>query len=333
MTRHRFGFLSACYRRTACFVTDFEKESGDKSPHSKKSTGCQAGHRHGSIVGLSCEMMCQTMTTLGRTTRCLSILMGVALLTVPMAAADEAAVTGKPTNQASKRNQGSAAVLTGRVVLANVYVSDLRSRWTRQARLEVRRRMAAAIDFISDQAARYDRRVTAIETNLSATYASEAPSDLTADPAWTQKVITAAGKRAPADFAHQLKVENQADHVLFVLHVNKPGNSHNLVFSAGIDRDYWAERVVCFSRLDNQWPTPAATYAHEIMHGFGAGELYFPFDETNARERLASRIFEDDVMFRVDYQLERLEIGAYTAYRVGWRDELEQQYRVFEDPK
>ena len=128
-----------------------------------------------------------------------------------------------------------------------------------------------------------------IEIDATAKYEGEVPSEITADPAWTQQAVTAAGKGSPNEFANHLKDEHDADHVLFVIHVNKPGRSYNLVLSAGISREYWGERVVCFTRFDNQWPTPAATYAHEILHGFGAGELYFPFDETDTRERLARR--------------------------------------------
>jgi hypothetical protein len=277
--------------------------------------------------------MDRTMTILIRPARHLSILLGIALLAVPAAAADPATPQGKPTNQASKRNNGSAAVLAGRVVLVNVHVSDPGSGWTRRSRRDVRRRMSAAVRFIKDQAARYDRQVTVIEVDLDSRYKAEVPSRLTADPDWTQQAITAAGKGAPRDLANQLKREHHADQVLLVLHINKPGQSYNLTFSDGVAADYWAERVVCFTRLDNDWPTPAAAYAHEILHGFGAGELYFPFDATDTRERLASRTFDDDVMYRVDYQLQRLEIGAYTAYRVGWRETLDQAYRVFEDPR
>jgi hypothetical protein len=35
MTRHRFGFLPVFCGQTTCFVTHFEKESGDESPLSK----------------------------------------------------------------------------------------------------------------------------------------------------------------------------------------------------------------------------------------------------------------------------------------------------------
>lgn len=273
------------------------------------------------------------MTILILPARHLSILMGVALLAALSAGAEPVALRDKLTNQASKRDNGSAAVLTGRVVLANIYVSDTRSGWTRRARRDVRRRMSSAVGFIKAQAVHYDRHVTVIEVDFDAKYEADVPTEMTADPAWTQKAIAAAGKGVASDCADHLKVEHDAEHVLFVLHVNKPGQSYNLAFSDGIDREYRAERVVCFTRLDNEWPAPAATYAHEILHGFGAGELYFPFDETDSRERVASRIFDDDVMFRVDYQLQRLEIGPYTAYRVGWCDTLDEKYRIFEDPK
>ena len=42
-------------------------------------------------------------------------------------------------------------------------------------------------------------------------------------------------------------------------------------------------------------------------------------------------LFPNDVMYRVDYDISRLSVGAYTAFRVGWLDNLPEAYRSFED--
>jgi hypothetical protein len=259
------------------------------------------------------------------------MLLGPLLPAAPTAASELAQMKGKPTNQASKRDNGSAAVLAGNVLLANIYVSDARSAWTSPDRREVRRRLAAAARFIADQAERYGRRVVFTQIDVDVAHKGEVSTSLAADPGWTQQVLANAGTGPTADLLGRLTERHGAEHVLFVLHVNKAGRSYNLTYSDGIHSEYWAERVVCFTRYDNQWPTTAASYVHEILHAFGAGELYFPFDVNNTREQLAGRVFSDDVMYRVDYQLRRLEIGDYTAYRIGWRDTLQQEYRVFED--
>ena len=89
--------------------------------------------------------------------------------------------------------------------------------------------------------------------------------------------------------------------------------------------------MICFSRYPDGRLTAAATYAHEILHVFGAGDLYFPYDGDGKRKAEARRLFPNDVMFRVDYKLDRLNVGPFTAYRIGWTQSLDPKLRVFED--
>jgi hypothetical protein len=118
---------------------------------------------------------------------------------------------------------------------------------------------------------------------------------------------------------------------LLCLHVHKPGLSYNLAHYDGVEDTYLAERMICFTRYPDGRPTAAATYAHEILHLFGAGDLYFPYDRASHRKEMARRYFPDDVMRRVDYDMSRLTVGPFTAFRVGWLYKLKPEYRVLED--
>jgi len=119
--------------------------------------------------------------------------------------------------------------------------------------------------------------------------------------------------------------------VVLIYHVNKLGTSYNLSFYRGVSPVWHAERLVLFTKYENDNPTAAATYVHEILHGFGAGELYFPFDSSERRKDAAKQIFPNDVMLRVDYDITTLDIGEYTAYRIGWIEELDDRFCIFED--
>ena len=88
--------------------------------------------------------------------------------------------------------------------------------------------------------------------------------------------------------------------------------------------------MVCFATYPDRRLTSAATYAHEILHLFGAGDLYFPYDDTLIRKDRAPRAFPNDVMYRVDYDLHQLDVGVFTAYRVGWRSILEPKFDSLE---
>jgi len=256
----------------------------------------------------------------------------IALASIAEASAQFDRAKGQKTNQASKRDNGSAAVLTGSVVLYNLFLSDEASSWPDKEKAKAQRKMKAAARFLRKRADRHGIELdVALATAEDVAYDRDIPTDLFADPTWTERAIKKSAGGGANELVARLKQRHKADHVLLVLHVNKPGLSYNLSYYDDVDSTYTAERLVCFTRYPDRRRSVAATYAHEILHGFGAGELYFPFDVNGDRKELAERLFPDDVMFRVDPKLGKLEIGPYTAYRIGWQDDLPQQYRVFED--
>ena len=241
---------------------------------------------------------------------------------------------GLKTNQASKRQNGSAGALLGPVVLYNLFVDDQQSSWSKEDRDRARSRMQAATDFLSLHARKYGKKIDIIQDYQDGLKLDrELPTDMFVDPGWTEAVFKLTGASSGNDLVARLKKKHKVEDVLLIIHVNKKATSYSLSYYDGIDPVYAAERVVCFFRYGDGRPSAAATYAHEILHGFGAGELYFPFDETNDRKKRGQLLFPNDVMQRVDYDLSQLNVGAYTAFRVGWLNKLPEDYKVFEDWK
>lgn len=235
-------------------------------------------------------------------------------------------------NQASRRNNGSAAVLRGRVVLYHLWAEDAGSSWTAVQQADVQDRVRAAIGFLGRWARTYGVDLTFVEEAAGRIRsASDLPTDMFADPIWTERLVQSTGAADANRLVADLKRHHRADGVLLVIHVNKAADSYHLTFYAGIHPVYAAERIVCFLRYPDQKPICAASYAHEILHAFGAGELYFPFDRTDERAKRARRLFPNDIMFRVDRNLDALNIGPWTAYRIGWTDHLDADLRALED--
>jgi len=231
------------------------------------------------------------------------------------------------SNQASRRNNGSAAVLRGRVVLYHLWAEDAGSRWTAIQQAEVQDRVRAAIGFLNRWARTYGVDLTFVGETAGRIRCA----DMFADPIWTERLVRSTGAADANHLVADLKRHHKADGVLLVIHANKAAASYNLTFYAGVHPVYAAERIVCFSRYPDQTPICAASYAHEILHAFGAGELYFPFDRTDERAKRARQLFPNDIMFRVDRNLDALNIGPWTAYRIGWTDHLDADLRALED--
>ena len=238
----------------------------------------------------------------------------------------------RKSNQATKRGNGSASVLDGSIYVYNVFLSDSQSQWTEEEKASVRKRLHLAFDFIVRQGRQHDKDIIFVEEYAEdLTLPLPIPVDAHADPRWTEFAIAQSASESPEALVRRIRRQTEVDNVILALHVNKASLSYNLAYYQGVANRYTAERMICFSAYPDGRVTSAATYAHEILHLFGAGDLYFPYDDTPIRKERAARLFPNDVMYRVDYDLNQLDVGAFTAYRVGWRMDLEARLTTFED--
>ena len=236
------------------------------------------------------------------------------------------------SNQASKRNVGSAKDFNGRISIYHIFASDSQSSWSDVEKNEILERLSQAYAFLNQQSEMHGRKITFIEQiGPDANYKKRLPTGTFVDPSWTEDVLRQSAGLSTEDLVQRLKREHRAKNAILCLHVNKPALSYNLAYYENVSPEFTAERMVCFATYPDARPTSAATYAHEILHLFGAGDLYFPYDQDDYRKQVAKRFFPNDVMFRVDYNLDRLNVGPFTAYRVGWRDELDEAHKMFED--
>lgn len=236
------------------------------------------------------------------------------------------------SNQASKRDIGSANILSGRVAICHIFCFDKESYWRPGERNRVLALMQQAFTFITKHSQAHQKRVQFVERVIGPVSVERTIStDSMADPIWTEDVIQLASHSTGQDLVTRLERETQADSVIICLHVNKSALSYNLAYYDNVAKKFDAERMVCFARYPDDRETAAATHAHEILHLFGAGDLYFPYDITSDRKLQAAALFPNDVMYRVDYNIGRLNVGPFTAFRVGWTNQLDAQLRIFED--
>jgi len=231
----------------------------------------------------------------------------------------------------SSRDNGSATQLAGSACIYHIFVADEMSGWSQNDVDAVVAAMRESLDFLSLQARFHGHDISFIEETAGiVTFDSDIPTDMFTNPAWTERVIQAAVMMSGNELMEDLRKRHQVDHVFIILHINKAALSYNLTFYDRVDPIYKAERTVCFTQYPDGRSTAAATYAHESLHVFGARDLYFPYDADDSRQQLAERLFPDDIMFRVDYDIAKLNIGAFTAYCIGWLDELPESLAALE---
>ncbi len=107
----------------------------------------------------------------------------------------------------------------------------------------------------------------------------------------------------------------------------KHGSDHvvAIMFSSGTGRSFAMPRehmplqpVMVYRTLPGCPPSNASTVAHELLHLYGAVDLYQD-DTYQQAARLAGRLYSDsEIMISVERELAHATLGPFTSFLLGW---------------
>lgn len=120
-------------------------------------------------------------------------------------------------------------------------------------------------------------------------------------------------------FHGYIKNYSGCDQIAYVLMLNKPGRAYAVVDTTYDDNDS-IEFVVAFSSdlMGNR--SIGSTVIHEMLHLFGATDLYDDLNRYPKREALCKKLYPDDIMMRSASDPDDLSIGRLTECLIGWSD-------------
>lgn len=238
-----------------------------------------------------------------------------------------------------KGSTGSAGVLEGRTILVSIFVNDGESKWKSAARKKVNRKVGISARYIECQAKRYGKTVelvTDIYQNPDLCYSYQTKMKVN-DRARKQdklyrKIHKYIDQKLPLD---ELRKRYNTDSIGFLLHINKSGVSSTAVHYVE-DKKCFYECASLFSSFEGV-PEGASTYAHEILHLFGARDLYqesLTDGITFSFVKYIAKRHPNDVMFstytisgkQLTYRIKN-EIGRVTAYYLGWKKKIPEKKR------
>lgn len=229
--------------------------------------------------------------------------------------------TSRPADYtASSYNLGSASQLEGKQILVSVFLEDADSGFTEEEKQVALDKLAAAASYIEDTAVSYEKEVNFI-------YAEDSLSDLVMDETVDYSVSgkddnyyddldASIAQWFNSDINYeQLKKQYGADGIATLVFVNNKGTSYAIVYDG---EDNVKESMILFQ-------DSATVYAHEILHVYGAHDLYkgaeYPEEVTSYLES----VYPEDIMVSVDaksqYEIKQ-KVTAVTAYELGWIDFL-----------
>lgn len=246
-----------------------------------------------------------------------------------------------------KTPTGSAGVLEGKSVLISIYVNDKTSKWTKKGKKEAAKKVSAASSYITRQAKKYGKSVELIcDINKYADicYNYSTKSEIK-DTGKSQMTLYKKMKKFINNKLDvtALRQKYGTDSIGFLVHVNKSGTSSTLVHYVEDGSKYFYECSTLFSRYDRK-PEGASTYAHEILHLFGARDLY---EESwvdlilPSFVRYIDRKFPNEIMYssytmdgrQLKYKITN-DISRITAYFLGWKKNIpEKKKYMLQDMK
>ncbi len=262
-------------------------------------------------------------------------------ITLETTTATSAAPTLTTVVDSNRDELGSAAELSGKIIIVSIFTSDLKGSWDfsdshdKDLRKTARKDLDIATEWIEDSAADYGRYVEFIwdfNTYKDLEYETELSIDAFETlytPSYTP-FYEAVYELVPTD---ALMKKYNADGIIYMMFFDDEyrddKRSCSRPYYGHPDYDY----EMSFINMNRgSWTTRPSSIAHEILHLFGAPDLYFPnshdtgitqeyvdyIADTNLNDIM--RIVTDPVT-RVEYPDKIVnEITDITAYYVGLTD-------------
>ncbi len=207
-----------------------------------------------------------------------------------------------------RKNMGGCKTLIGNVVVSAVFVKDNDSSWDTDSMNAQSDLLEAALKQLSLTAESYG-----YDLSLSAEYyfaITNTSGRIEDGSDFARKALESANLPELHSVNLELKDMYGCDEAPVIFFLNKDGRSYAVNSTASY------EFAICYT-------TEYSTIMHELLHIFGACDLYTP----QAVNELAKNYYPDSIMINSTNG----EIDELTAYSVGWLDDLSVSSKEFLD--
>ena len=229
-------------------------------------------------------------------------------------------------NPRSSYGLGSAGYLKGDNLLYSLFVDTPESSWTKEEKEKALTELLLATDYIEEQASAYHCETRLIcDWKENADLCSDAVVDfaINDEEDFTDRLDEEIARwvEEKVDF-EGLKESYRAKGIALLVFVNNPGTSYAIVFD-GTDNP--KESLILFGQ------EPPSVFAHEILHLFGAHDLYRDAEYTQEVTAYVGAAYPLEIMYTVADENGVLRKGKIvnlvspiTAYHLGWIDYTEE---------
>jgi len=156
---------------------------------------------------------------------------------------------------------------------------------------------------------------------------------------WADGIAKIAGNSLPIKEKDGLpEIQNPRNKERLVAYLRDENNVESVALFFMVNNYYKTDISVAMNTMnteDVEFAIVSYKYpseiAHNLLHLYGAADLYGTINRQNARKaRFLESEFPDDIM-QDPYgkSIWTLEIGSYTKYLIGWTDEIDYKYETY----
>ncbi len=226
-------------------------------------------------------------------------------------------------------NLGTCKALSGNISVILFYMDDFESEWTKAGRdLFTKNEIKPGLTFLEQEAKKYgmELNLTVKKVYSSLYYDDEVITSVkdtgfaTADVLW--QAATQIHFSSTEKMINEFRSRYQTEEIVCLTIFNKDGTSYALNPKRGADIRLDEHCLVFVRDLHTEENGPAgsqaAVIAHEMLHLFGAEDLYAP----STRKSLAKIHYPGDIMLSAAYDIDTNTVDAATAFYIGWTDQV-----------
>ncbi|MBN8837900.1 MAG: hypothetical protein J0I09_11610 [Sphingobacteriia bacterium] len=232
---------------------------------------------------------------------------------------------------------GSAQTLQGKTHIINVFVSDDRKGWSAEDKADMHFKEKEGLGWINWHAKKWG-----IE-GITFSIADLSDKDIKVDKIestnnlrpknplkWVPLVLNLSGVTNIPHFYDSVKEATKADNIVVMIFAKKSSRSYaQPAHSNQKENERFLEGAVVFKNSYYDKETGAATIIHEMLHLFGARDIY-PESSMNAElESKMQSVFPNSIMLGTFRDIGSLQIEQLTAWCIGWTNSYYGWYDAF----
>lgn len=220
--------------------------------------------------------------------------------------------------------------LTGLIYMVVIFMDDDESSWTtKETKDYYTDQIIPNCNFIEHQARKYDQKVYLISKLFQSNekvhlkYKGKFDDNYYKRIDALEQVANCLGYKNKNEFDAHIKEEVKGNQVIYMVILNKKGSSVAYCDSVRRKEDF-IQHCICRNNYTNGSDKRfMGSFAHEILHLFGAEDYYKP----EKIKQLATQLCPNDIMLQTHNYIAMNEINEYTAYCIGWLEKYPEQYK------